>query len=133
MNMDAGMEHHMKKILIVDDDKEITGLFEKFLTMQGYEATALNESSQALETANTILPDLIILDLMMPQPDGFKLCRMFRKERKFAYTPIIIVTALNDKDSKVVAYGAGANDYLIKPFPITELGERVKSFFQDSI
>lgn len=119
----------MKKILIVDDDKDITSLFEKFLTMEGYEATSLNESAKAIEVANSITPDLFILDLMMPQPDGFKLCRLLRAEKKFSYTPIIIVTALNDKDSKVVAYGAGANDYLIKPFPIKELGERVKSFF----
>jgi DNA-binding response OmpR family regulator len=119
----------MKKILIVDDDKEITHLFGNYLTMEGYEVSILNDSSLALETAEEIIPDLFILDLMMPQPDGFKLCRMLRAERKFTYTPILIVTALNDSDSRVVAYGAGANDYLIKPFHITELGERVKSFF----
>ena len=119
----------MKKILIVDDDIGITSLFEKFLTLEGYDVTALNVSARAVEVANTIIPDLFILDLMMPQPDGFKLCRLLRAESKFGYTPIIIVTALNDNDSKVVAFGAGANDYLIKPFEITELGERVASFF----
>ena len=119
----------MKKILIVDDDIGITSLFEKFLNLEGYEVTSLNVSAQAVEVANSFLPDLFILDLMMPQPDGFKLCRLLRAEPKFGFTPIIIVTALNDSDSKVVAFGAGANDYLIKPFHIGELGDRVKSFF----
>ena len=118
----------MAKILIVDDDKEITSLFEKFLSLEGYETTALNESAQAVDVANSIIPDLFILDLMMPPPDGFKLCRLLRKEPKFAHTPIIIITALNDNDSKVVAYGAGANDYLTKPFHIDELAQIVKSF-----
>ena len=118
----------MAKILIVDDDKEITSLFEKFLSLEGYETTALNESVKAVELANSIIPDLFILDLMMPPPDGFKLCRLLRAEPKFAHTPIIIITALNDNDSKVVAYGAGANDYLTKPFHIDELAKRVKVF-----
>ena len=117
----------MAKILIVDDDKEVTNLFEKFLSLEGYETTALNESSKAIDIANSIIPDLFILDLMMPPPDGFKLCRLLRAEPKFAHTPIIIITALSDNDSKAVAFGAGANDYLTKPFHIDELAQRVKT------
>jgi DNA-binding response OmpR family regulator len=118
----------MAKILIVDDDKEVTNLFERFLSLEGFETTALNDSASAIEVANSIIPDLFILDLMMPPPDGFKLCRLLREEPKFSLTPIIIITALNDNDSKVVAYGAGANDYLTKPFHIDELAKRVKTF-----
>ncbi|MBI5945216.1 MAG: response regulator transcription factor [Chloroflexi bacterium] len=117
----------MAKILIVDDDSEITSLFERFLSLEGYETTSLNESAQALDVANSIVPDLFILDLMMPPPDGFKLCRLLRADPKFELTPIIIITALGDSDSKAVAYGAGATDYLIKPFHINELAARVKS------
>jgi two-component system phosphate regulon response regulator PhoB len=117
----------MAKILIVDDDEQITNLFEKFLIEEGYEAFGLTESSKALEFANSITPDLFLLDLMMPQPDGFKLCRILRATQKFAHTPIIIITALGDTDSRVVAFGAGADDYLQKPFHITELAKRVKA------
>lgn len=117
----------MKKILIVDDDEQITNLFEKFLVEEGYEAAGLNDSSKAVEVANSFVPDLFLLDLMMPQPDGFKLCRMLRATPKFSHTPIIIITALGDTDSKVVAFGAGANDYLQKPFHITELSKRIKA------
>lgn len=89
--------------------------------MNKYEVVTLNESSKTLETAKNENPDLIILDLMMPAPDGFKVCRMLRAQPQFRRTPIIIVTALNDLDSKLVAIGAGASDYLVKPFHIDQL------------
>lgn len=117
----------MAKILIVDDDIQATNLIEKVLRSEGYEATSENESSKAIQTARTIKPDLFLLDLMMPDPDGFKLCRMLRADPEFTHTPIIIITALDDGDSKIVAFGAGANDYLTKPFHIDELALRVKS------
>ena len=116
----------MTKILIVDDDKQATDLLQKVLTVEGYETTAVNDSSKAVQIADSINPHLIILDLMMPDPDGFKVCRMLRQTPRFIFTPIIIVTALDDSDSKVVAFGAGADDYLTKPFHIDELSQRVK-------
>src|SRR6266498_1727219 len=111
----------MAKIIVVDDDKASTSLFEQVLLMNGYEVVTLNESSKTIQTANHIHPDLFILDLMMPQPDGFKLCRMLRAVPLFRRTPILIVTALSDTDSRLVAMGAGANDYLVKPFHIDQL------------
>ena len=115
----------MPKIMVVDDDKEFTTLYREFLTMVGFETVCENQSSKAMDLANATRPDLFILDLMMPEPDGFKLCRMLRTNMNFVRTPIIIVTALNDEDSKVVALGAGANDYLTKPFHIDELKSRI--------
>lgn len=111
----------MAKIIVVDDDKSSTALFEQVLLMNNYEVNVINESSKAIQLANTVGPDLFLLDLMMPQPDGFKLCRMLRADPVYRRTPIIIVTALNDVDSRLVAIGAGANDYLVKPFHIHEL------------
>jgi len=115
----------MAKIMVVDDDKEFTTLYKEYLRMAGYEAVSENQSWKAMEVANAAKPDLFILDLMMPEPDGFKLCRMLRTNMNFVRTPIIIVTALNDEDSKLVALGAGANDYLTKPFYIDELKSRI--------
>ena len=94
--------------------------------MEGYDPIVVNESSKAMETARSTLPECILLDLMMPPPDGFKLCRMFREDPTFQQTPILIVTALDNTDSKIVAIGAGANDYLVKPFGIDDLISRVK-------
>lgn len=110
----------MPKIIVVDDDKSATSLFEQVLLMNRYEVVTLNESVKTIETATAEQPDLFILDLMMPEPDGFKLCRMLRAHPLFRRTPIIIITALNDLDSRLVAMGAGANDYLVKPFHIDQ-------------
>jgi DNA-binding response OmpR family regulator len=119
----------MAKIIVVDDEKASTVLFEQVLLMNGYEVVTLNESEKTIETANEFHPDLFILDLMMPDPDGFKLCRMLRAMPQYRRTPILITTALNDMDSKLVAMGAGANDYLVKPFHIDELYETIERQF----
>ncbi|MDX1378596.1 MAG: response regulator [Anaerolineales bacterium] len=123
----------MTKIMVVDDDKDATALFEEVLKTEGYEAVVLNESAKAVQVAKKEQPSLFILDLMMPEPDGFKLCRMLRKEIEFKNTPIIIVTALNDTDSRIVAIGAGANDYLTKPFRLDELYTSIKEHLEDKI
>jgi len=112
--------------MIVDDDMETTSIMESILKLAGYEPTSVNDSTIAVQTAGRLHPDLFLLDLMMPEIDGFKLCRLLRAEPEFAHTPIIIVTALDDTDSRVVAFGAGADDYLTKPFHIDELSYRVK-------
>lgn len=121
----------MTKILIVDDDHLVTTLLEKLLAIEGYETVTLNESSLAVETARLVKPDLFLVDLMMPQPDGFRLTRMLREVSEFTSTPIIIVTALDDSDSRAVAFGAGASDYITKPFHPDELSERIKELLED--
>ncbi len=118
----------MAKILIVDDDVQVTTLLKRLLSNQGYDATAINQSSKAIQTANSILPDLFILDLMMPQPDGFKLCKMLRADPKFAKTPILIITAMEISNAKATAFGA--NDYLAKPFDLDELTTRIESLLE---
>ena len=115
----------MTKILLVDDDKLVTDLLEKLLKSDGYQTITVNDSSKAVEVAQAETPDLVLLDLMMPQPDGFRVCRMLREQPQFKHLPIIIVTALDDSDSRAVAFGAGANDYLTKPFHPDELAEKI--------
>jgi len=116
----------MPKIMVVDDEVEATTLYREVLTMEGFETIIENESSKAMQVANLASPDLFILDLMMPEPDGFKLCRMLRANPRYRRTPILIVTALDNTDSKIVAMGAGANDYLTKPFRIHDLSARIR-------
>jgi DNA-binding response OmpR family regulator len=120
----------MPKIMIVDDDKSFTTLYRAYLTMAGFETVIENHSSRAAQLAASVKPDLFILDLTMPEPDGFKLCRILRADNNFKYTPIIIVTALNDTDSRVVALGSGADDYLVKPFHIDDLKLRIDSLLE---
>lgn len=121
----------MAKILLVDDDKGATGLMETIVQATGYEAIVENDSSKALDVAKKVQPDLILLDLMMVPPTGFQLCRMLRATSGFRFTPIIIVTALDDEDSKLVAFGAGANDYVTKPFHVGDLMEHIRDFLDD--
>jgi two-component system alkaline phosphatase synthesis response regulator PhoP len=116
----------MTKIMIVDDDIETTTILESILKWAGYEPASVNDSTIAIQKAGLFHPDLFLLDLMMPGIDGFKLCRLLRAEPEFAHTPIIIITALGDNDSRVVAYGAGANDYITKPYLPNELVSRIK-------
>lgn len=117
----------MAKILIVDDDVEITTLLNTILSLSGFEISVVNDSTLAMETAESMKPDLFILDLMMPQPNGFELCRMIRSNPTLINTPIIIITAMDDLDSKNIAYAAGANDYLPKPFDQDELPKRINA------
>ena len=115
----------MAKILIVDDDVQVTTLLKKVLTAEGYDVTAINNSSKAIQTANSIHPALFILDLMMPPPDGFTLCSMLRADPNFAETPILIITAMDISNSRATALGA--NDYLAKPFNLDELATRIEA------
>lgn len=114
------------RVMVVEDDQAASMFMAEVLELEGYEVIVVNDSSKAMETAKATLPDAILLDLMMPPPDGFKLCRMLRADPTFRRTPILIVTALDDTDSRIVAIGAGANDYLVKPFRIDDLTAKVK-------
>ena len=120
------METPKIRVMVVEDDEAASLFMSEVLEMEGYEVIVVNESSKAIEVANSTLPQCFLLDLMMPPPDGFKLCRMLRADPTFRRTPVLIVTALDDMDSRIVAIGAGANDYLVKPFHIDDLLSKVK-------
>jgi DNA-binding response OmpR family regulator len=120
------METTKRRIMVVEDDIPASTFIAEVLKMAGYEAVVVNESWKAIEVADSTTPQAFLLDLMMPPPDGFKLCRMLRAHPDFKYTPILIVTALDNTDSKIVAIGAGANDYLVKPFHIDDLTTKVR-------
>jgi DNA-binding response OmpR family regulator len=120
----------MAKILIVDDDPQITTLMDKLLSMEGFEITVVNDSSLAMAAAISTQPDFFILDLMMPQPNGFELCRMYRGHESFKDIPILIITASDDYDSKAIAYVAGANDYITKPFDHDDLPRRIRGMLE---
>jgi DNA-binding response OmpR family regulator len=115
----------MAKIMIVDDDAQAASLLERVVKMNGHQSVAVNKSIDAMETANSYNPDLFLLDLMMPGINGFDLCKLLRADSKFANKPIIVVSALEDKESKTKAYNAGANEYVTKPFNIIELAEKI--------
>lgn len=122
----------MPKILIVDDDPHVTTLLKRYLSAkQNFEVTAINQSSKAMATAHLIQPDLFILDLMMPPPDGFELCRLLRADPAFAQSPILIITAMDISNSSATSFGA--NDYLAKPFNLDEVAAKIHSMLNNSL
>lgn len=117
----------MPRILIIDDDVTITELMKALVNMEGHEATTVNDSLRAMEVALSTEPDLITLDLMMPGLTGFELCRLFSDEPKLSRTPIIIVSAKDDPESREKALQAGARDYITKPFGVDDFIQRIES------
>lgn len=122
----------MPKILIVDDDVSITELMKALVKMEGHEPTTVNDSLQAMEAAKSVNPDLITLDLMMPGLTGFELCELLHQDPKFANTPIIIVSARDDPESKERAMQAGAKEYITKPFGVDNLMTKIKELTSPS-
>ena len=117
----------MPKILIVDDDVTVTDLMKALVSMEGHEPTTVNDSLQAVEIAKSVEPDLITLDLMMPGLTGFELCEILSKDPNFSKTPIVIISAKDDPESKEKAINAGAKDYITKPFGVDDFLEKITS------
>jgi two-component system alkaline phosphatase synthesis response regulator PhoP len=122
----------MAKIMVIDDDEDFTNLYKTTLTSAGYDTIAVNQSPVAIEMAYLVKPNIFIIDLMMPDIDGFELCRMIRKDPVLKRIPIIIVTALTDSESREVALNIGSNDYLTKPFTIDKLKSSIKELLEDA-
>jgi DNA-binding response OmpR family regulator len=102
------------KLLVIDDDTAVTDLLSLLLKSQGFEVFATNNSTDGLSMIREIQPDLVVLDLMMPEMDGWEVCRSVRQ---FSQVPIIILSALNDPSMIASVLDAGADDYLTKPTP----------------
>jgi DNA-binding response OmpR family regulator len=102
------------KILVIDDDVAVTDLLTLLLRSQGFDVTATNNSTDGLNAIRENQPDLVVLDLMMPEMDGWEVCKSVRA---FSQVPIIILSALNDPSMIASVLDAGADDYLTKPTP----------------
>jgi len=111
-------------ILVVDDEKNIVQLARLYLDQEGFQVESASDGAQALEKAKAVRPDLIILDIMMPELDGLAVCKELRKTSN---VPIIILTARGDDVDRVVGLELGADDYVTKPFNPRELVARVKA------
>jgi DNA-binding response OmpR family regulator len=113
-----------KKILVVDDKKELRTLLEQYLSQEGFAVVTAGDGQQALFAARQEKPDLIILDLMMPEMGGYEFLRIYSRE---ADTPTIILTAKLEENDKVLGLELGADDYVTKPFSIRELAARARA------
>jgi len=117
-------------ILIVDDSRIARDALEALLTGQDYELVFAESGREALQITGAMRPDLILLDVMMPDVDGFETCRLLRAEKSTAEIPVVLVTALDDRSSRLQGFDAGADDYVVKPFDRAELLGRVRTILR---
>ena len=117
----------MKKVLIIEDEKDLAELLAFNLEKEGYAATCAHDGKLGLEQAAADLPDLILLDLMLPGMLGTEVCKALRKDQRTAQIPIIMITAKGDEIDRVVGFEVGADDYIVKPFSMREVALRVKA------
>ncbi len=117
----------LKTVLVVDDEPVNVQILKNQLSMQGYEVLAASNGFQALEILKSRRPDLILLDLMMPRMSGYEVCQKLREDFDMNTLPVIMLTAKNQIEDMIEGFGAGANDYMVKPFHKDELLARVRT------
>lgn len=118
------------RILIVDDEKYGREALEVCLATEDYHLVFANSGQDALDKADQLSPDLILLDVMMPDMDGFEVCERLRAHSKLAEVPIIMLTALDDRDAKLRGIEVGADDFITKPFDLVELRVRIRTIIR---
>jgi len=118
------------RILIVEDDPDIAELVAHYLDKAGFASDRIVSGRDALAAITAKVPDLVILDLMLPQVDGLEICRIVRSDKKTAGIPIIMLTARTEESERIVGLELGADDYLAKPFSPNELVARVRALLR---
>ena len=117
----------MTAVLVADDDADIRDLVAFKLEQAGFDVRAVDNGLAALESARSVPPDLVVLDVMMPGMSGIDVCRELRADGSTATLPIILLTARAQEGDVEVGFGAGADDYVVKPFSPRELVSRVEA------
>jgi two-component system phosphate regulon response regulator PhoB len=115
------------KVLVIDDEPDVTGLVAYHLKAKGMAVEVVNDPLRSIGIARSFLPDLVILDVMMPGLSGLQVCRMLRSDPKLKKVPIIFLTAKVEESDRIQGFEAGGDDYICKPFSMKELMLRVQS------
>src|SRR5215212_1023445 len=123
----------MVHILAVDDDNEVLETVGRVLQHEAYDVSLANSAAQAMTMLDARTPDLLILDIIMPETDGITLCRQLRRDSRFIPLPILFLTAKGGTDDIVSGLDAGADDYVIKPFELAELRARIAALLRRGI
>ena len=118
------------KILIVEDDRSLAGVLDYNLANSGYETLCAYDGQDGLNQARLKLPDLILLDIMIPVVDGLEVCKRLRATPEIRDTPIVMLTAKSEETDQLVGFSVGADDYVVKPFSVKILLERIKSLLR---
>jgi DNA-binding response OmpR family regulator len=120
----------MKKIVLIEDDSDLFALLKYNLEKEGFSLTGTQTGRGALELCRRVRPDLVLLDIMLPDSDGLDICKGIRNDADLATVPIIFLTARASETDRIVGLELGANDYIVKPFFVRELIARIKLQFR---
>lgn len=123
----------MKKILLIEDDSDLFSLLKYNLDKEGFALTGLQTGKGALDLCRRVKPDLILLDIMLPDSDGLDICKSIRNDPELASVPVIFLTARASETDRIVGLELGANDYVVKPFFVRELIARIKLQFRNQV
>lgn len=121
-----------KTILVVDDERDLLDLIEYNLRKEGYDVLKADDGLDGIRLAKKYQPDLLILDIMMPNMDGLEVCEQIRKDKELEHTPIIFLTAKDDEKTEIEGLNLGADDYLTKPISTTKLVSRLNAVLRRS-
>ncbi|NGM67038.1 response regulator transcription factor [Sphingobacterium sp. SGR-19] len=119
-----------QKILVVDDERDIVDLISYSLTKEGYQVYQAYNGKEAIEVAKQVTPDLIILDVMMPEMDGIEACRLMRSMPEFKQTFMVFLTARSEEYSEIAGFNVGADDYIAKPIKPRALMSRINAILR---
>ncbi len=119
-----------KKILVVDDEVDVTDLVAYHLRAKGFQVECVNNPNASLGVARSLLPDLVMLDVMMPDLNGVQICRLLRADPQLKSVPVIFLTARTEESDRIQGLETGADDYVCKPFSTKELMLRVQSILR---
>jgi diguanylate cyclase (GGDEF)-like protein len=120
------------RLLVVEDDNDISNMLKIYFTGLGYDVDVAPRGSEALEKTRTVLPHLIVLDIMLPDIDGYEVCRKLRQSTRSSHIPVIFLTQKDERSDKLQGLELGADDYITKPFDIEELKLRVQGAIRRS-
>src|SRR5258708_1822512 len=123
------MRKAMKKIVLIEDDSDLYSLIQYNLEKEGFTMAGSQTGKGALDLCRRERPDLVILDIMLPDSDGLDICKGLRAHAELAHVPVIFLTARASETDRIVGLELGANDYIVKPFFVRELIARVKIHF----
>jgi DNA-binding response OmpR family regulator len=117
-----------KKILVVDDEVDLVKTIQFALEAEGYEVLVSHNGEDALNQSRKENPDLILLDLMLPKLDGYKVCRLLKFDERYKHIPILMLTAKTQQKDKLLGKETGADEYITKPFDMEELMGKIKKY-----
>ncbi|MGQ9507973.1 MAG: response regulator [Thermodesulfobacteriota bacterium] len=120
-----------KRILVVDDEIDLVETLRFSLELEGYDVLVSYNGEEALHRARNENPDLILLDVMLPKMDGYKVCRLLKFDERFRHIPVFMLTAKTQEKDRIIGLETGADEYITKPFEMNDLMKKVKKYLEE--